>query len=128
MVCFQLISVEQNDNPILSLSRPQALDSDLEIQPDLPQALKLIHEMNDNVKQVTSLVESMLEKVRSGELSTEYGLSFLEVKYHMLLDYLINLTYIVLRKTSGEYLMPLFSNKKCSKFYSQVMKSMEIQQ
>lgn len=86
---------------ILSL---QALDSDLEIQPDLPQALKLIHEMNDNVKQVTSLVESMLQKVRSGELSTEYGLSFLEVKYHMLLDYLINLTYIVLRKTSGEYL------------------------
>uniref|UniRef100_T1GCF7 Neuroguidin n=1 Tax=Megaselia scalaris TaxID=36166 RepID=T1GCF7_MEGSC len=82
--------------------RYRALDSDLEIQPDLPQALKLIHEMNDNVKQVTSLVESMLEKVRSGELSTEYGLSFLEVKYHMLLDYLINLTYIVLRKTSGD--------------------------
>lgn len=58
--------------------------------------------MNDNVKQVTSLVESMLEKVRSGELTTEYGLSFLEVKYHMLLDYLINLTYVVLRKTSGD--------------------------
>jgi hypothetical protein len=30
------------------------------------------------------------------------GLSFLEMKYHMLLSYLINLTYVVLRKCSGK--------------------------
>lgn len=58
--------------------------------------------MNTNVIQVTDLVESMLQKVKTGELTTEYGLSFLEVKYHMLLTYLINLTYVVLRKCSGE--------------------------
>ncbi|EDW28280.1 GL19032 [Drosophila persimilis] len=58
--------------------------------------------MNSNVKQVTDLVEGMLQRVKRGELTTEYGLSFLEVKYHMLLDYLINLTYVVLRKCSGE--------------------------
>lgn len=29
------------------------------------------------------------------------GLNFLEMKYHMLLSYLINLTYVVLRKCSG---------------------------
>lgn len=58
--------------------------------------------MNNNVKQVSDLVENMLQKVKSGEISTEHGLSFLEIKYHMLLNYLINLTYVVLRKCSGQ--------------------------
>lgn len=71
-------------------------------QPDLPQAVKLLKEMNTNVQQVSQLVDNMLVRVKSGELSTDKGLSFLEMKYQMLLSYLINLTYIVLRKCSGE--------------------------
>lgn len=72
-----------------------------DIQQDLPYALRLMDEMVNNVKQVSDVVGNMLQRVKTGELTTEYGLSFLEVKYHMLLDYLINLTYIVLRKSSG---------------------------
>nr|CAD7568614.1 unnamed protein product [Timema californicum] len=53
-------------------------------------------------KQVTQLVDNMLARVKRGEVSTDKGLSFLEVKYHMLLSYLPNLTYVVLRKCSGE--------------------------
>lgn len=79
----------------------QALD-DYDVQQDLPQALQLLGEMNNNVKQVSDLVEGMLQRVKTGEISTEYGLSFLEIKYHMLLNYLINLTYVVLRKCSGQ--------------------------
>lgn len=71
-------------------------------QPDFPQALQLFKEMNNNVQQVSQVVDSMLARVRNGELSTDKGLSFLEMKYQMLLSYLINLTYIVLRKCSGE--------------------------
>lgn len=71
-------------------------------QPDLPQAVKLLKEMNMNVQQVSQLVDNMLVRVKSGELTTDKGLSFLEMKYQMLLSYLINLTYIVLRKCSGE--------------------------
>ncbi|KAJ2953707.1 hypothetical protein O0L34_g1327 [Tuta absoluta] len=71
-------------------------------QPDLPQALKLFKEMNSNVHQVSQLVDNMLVRVKSGEISTDKGLSFLEMKYQMLLSYLINLTFIVLRKCSGE--------------------------
>lgn len=78
----------------------QAID-DYDVEEDLPNALKLLGEMNNNVKQVTDLVEGMLLRVKNGELTTEYGLSFLEIKYHMLLTYLINLTYVVLRKCSG---------------------------
>lgn len=71
-------------------------------QPDLPQAVKLFKEMNANVQQVSQLVDNMLVRVKSGEITTDKGLSYLEMKYQMLLSYLINLTYIVLRKCSGE--------------------------
>lgn len=71
-------------------------------QRDLPQAFRLLGEMNANVFQVNQLVDDMLTKVKNGEVSTDKGLSFLEMKYHMLLSYLINLTYVVLRKCSGE--------------------------
>ncbi|XP_076374999.1 neuroguidin-A isoform X1 [Megalopta genalis] len=71
-------------------------------QRDLPQAFRLLGEMNANVLQVNQLVDNMLVRVKNGEISTDKGLSFLEMKYHMLLSYLINLTYIVLRKCSGE--------------------------
>ncbi|XP_043284486.1 neuroguidin isoform X2 [Venturia canescens] len=71
-------------------------------QRDLPQAFRLLGEMNANVVQVNQLVDNMLTKVKNGEVSTDKGLSFLEMKYHMLLSYLINLTYVVLRKCSGE--------------------------
>lgn len=88
----------------------QALD-EYDIQPDLPQALRLLDEMNSNFKQVSDLVGNMLQRVKTGELSTEYGLNFLEIKYHMLLNYLINLTYVVLRKCSGKFFDSLRTSK-----------------
>ncbi|XP_014229154.1 neuroguidin [Trichogramma pretiosum] len=71
-------------------------------QRDLPQALSLLGEMNKNVEEVNALVENMLKRVKNGEITTDKGLNFLEMKYQMLLSYLINLTHIVLRKCSGE--------------------------
>lgn len=62
----------------------------------------LLNEMNISAQHVASLVETMIQKVRKGELTTDQGLSFLEMKYNMLLSYLINLTYVVLRKCSGQ--------------------------
>lgn len=60
--------------------------------------------MNNSVTQVTDLVEALLQKVKSGQIPTEHGLSFLTVKYDLLMTYLINLTYVVLRKSSGKLL------------------------
>lgn len=72
------------------------------VRPDLSQALVLLGEMNVSAQNVASLVDNMIQRVRRGEMSTDQGLSFLEMKYNMLLSYLINLTFIVLRKCSGE--------------------------
>ncbi|XP_057331747.1 neuroguidin [Microplitis mediator] len=69
---------------------------------DLAQSLSLLIEMNASVIEVNKLVELMMSRAKNGELSTSKGLSFLETKYHMLLSYLINLTYIILKKCSGE--------------------------
>lgn len=81
--------------------RLQATDADMG-PPDLPQVFVLLSEMNVSAQHVAALVDEMLERVRNGEISTDQGLSFLEMKYNMLLSYLINLTYIILRKCSGE--------------------------
>lgn len=99
---FEAATAESNDDKRSERGKKmvQALD-EYDIQPDLPQALRLLDEMNNNFKQVSDLVGTMLQRVKTGELSTEYGLNFLEIKYHMLLNYLINLTYVVLRKCSG---------------------------
>jgi len=78
----------------------QALDEI--IARDVQQAFQLLREMNESVQEVIQLVDNMLARVRRGEVSTDKGLSFLEMKYHMLLSYLINLTYVVLRKCSGK--------------------------
>ncbi|KAK0090754.1 hypothetical protein PV325_006313 [Microctonus aethiopoides] len=72
------------------------------VQKDLPQAIQLFGEMNTSVDRVNQLIDMMLSRIKNDEISTAKGLSFLEVKYQMLLSYLINLTYIVLRKSSGE--------------------------
>nr|CAD7409183.1 unnamed protein product [Timema poppensis] len=80
---------------------PKALEENI-IPRDIPRAFLLLKEMNESVQQVTQLVDNMLARVKRGEVSTNKGLSFLEVKYHMLLSYLINLTYVVLIKCSGE--------------------------
>lgn len=79
----------------------QALEESI-VRPDLSQALVLLGEMNVSAQNVASLVDNMIQRVRRGEMSTDQGLSFLEMKYNMLLSYLINLTFIVLRKCSGE--------------------------
>lgn len=71
-------------------------------QPNFVQALTLFKEMNHNAQQVSQVIDSMLDRVKNGEISTHNGLCFIEMKYQMLLSYLINLTYIVLRKCSGE--------------------------
>jgi len=70
-------------------------------QKDISQTFLLLNEMNVSAQHVALLVDNMIQKVRNGELITDQGLSFLEVKYTMLLTYLINLSYVVLRKCSG---------------------------
>ncbi|XP_070536270.1 neuroguidin-like isoform X2 [Ptychodera flava] len=68
---------------------------------DIPRAVSLLEQIQQQVKDVTDHVKNLLQRVKDQNISTQKGLGFLEVKYHLLLSYLMNLTYTILRKTEG---------------------------
>lgn len=71
---------------------------------DLPRSVAILKDLKTNCDGVSQSVDHILQQVEDGALSTNKGLSFLEVKWHLLLSYLINLTYIMLSKARGKQL------------------------
>jgi len=69
---------------------------------DLPKALAFYKEVKDNSDILTTSVKALLNRVKSGEFNTSQGISFLELKCHMLLNYMINTSYISLQKMRGK--------------------------
>ncbi|XP_061196314.1 neuroguidin-like [Saccostrea echinata] len=65
------------------------------------EAINLLENMESQTEDVTKLIDHLLKKACDGEYQTSKGISFLEVKYQLLLSYLINLTYITLQKAKG---------------------------
>ena len=59
----------------------------------------LAKEITADAKKVVSVVERIRAEVEEG--STEKGLSILELKNNLMLEYLTNLSYVALRKTEG---------------------------
>ncbi|CAJ1082448.1 neuroguidin isoform X2 [Xyrichtys novacula] len=75
-------------------------DNDL-IESDLPKAVQLLRGLTEQVASVTSHVRELLTKVKDGAFSTSKGLSFLDLRYHLLLFYLQDLVHLVSLKTEG---------------------------
>merc|ERR1711973_739119 len=71
---------------------------------DLPEAISVIQELNEKLSEVSQHVGGLLQKVESGSFRTNKGVSFLDVKFHLLLSYLINLVHCILLKTDGRQL------------------------
>ncbi|KAF7667334.1 hypothetical protein LDENG_00067440 [Lucifuga dentata] len=75
-------------------------DNDL-IESDLPKAVQLLNNLTEHVTSVTSHVHELLTKVKDGAFKTSKGLSFLDLRYHLLLFYLQDLTHLISIKTEG---------------------------
>ncbi|CAH1269532.1 NGDN [Branchiostoma lanceolatum] len=71
------------------------------IAQDLPKAMDILNDIKTQMDSVTGHAKGLLKKVKDGDISTAKGISFLESKYQLLLSYLINLTYIMMRKVEG---------------------------
>ncbi|CAH1779135.1 unnamed protein product [Owenia fusiformis] len=71
------------------------------INEDVPKAFGLFRDLVTNASDLTSNVEALTNKVKEGAISTSQGLSFLEVKYQMLLSYLVNVTHLMVHKCQG---------------------------
>nr|CAG4644449.1 EOG090X0IJO [Lepidurus arcticus] len=72
-----------------------------QIDKDLPIATTLLSDLKTHTESVRKSVLSLTHKLKNEDLSTSKGLSFLEVKYHLLLSYLIDLNFLMLKKCSG---------------------------
>ncbi|KAK2858597.1 hypothetical protein Q5P01_003217 [Channa striata] len=77
-----------------------SVDNDL-IESDLPKAAQLLNNLTEQVASVTSHVRELLTKVKDGAFKTSKGLSFLDLRYHLLLFYLQDLTHLISIKTEG---------------------------
>lgn len=71
------------------------------IAEDLPEVISKLSDINRQITESTSHINALLTKVKSNEYDTTGGLSFLEMKFHLLLEYLINLSYTMLLKVDG---------------------------
>lgn len=71
------------------------------MEKDLPEVISAMREMGEKISDINQQVESLLVKISSGLLPTKKGVSFLELKFHLLLSYVIDLTYYLLTKTDG---------------------------
>lgn len=72
------------------------------IASDLPEALASYKELGQQANNICTSIELLLKKIQNNEFDTAKGNSFLELKYQMLLSYLINLTYLIHRKATGK--------------------------
>ena len=61
---------------------------------------QLLDDVQSRSSEATSVLQGLVKKVDTFE--TKAGLSFLELKNHVMLDYLSNLTYVMLKKCSGK--------------------------
>ena len=73
-----------------------------QIAKDSPELIALLTELKSNLTEVVPNIDALSSRVNSGDISTENGISFLEVKHHLLLDYLVNLVYIILLKVDSK--------------------------
>lgn len=68
----------------------------------IPEAKQILKDIGNNSKAFLEFVERFVSKIEDKQLSTAKGISLLELKNFTLLNYLIDLTYIVLRKCKGQ--------------------------
>ena len=69
---------------------------------DLDEFQSVLEDVQAKSSEAKALLQSLNNKVSQESFKTEHGLSFLELKNHLMLDYLSNLTFVMLKKCSGK--------------------------
>ncbi|KAL4234732.1 hypothetical protein ACF0H5_006374 [Mactra antiquata] len=72
---------------------------------DIQKATALLKEVSAKCEDTTTHIDHLVNKAKNGDFDTSKGISFLEVKYQLLLSYLTNLTYVMLKKSSGKAIL-----------------------
>ena len=97
------------------MEKPTANSQDIEsiVAADLPVAVSICNDIKSIATAVDQMVRNIINRVKNKELPMDKGMSFLDVKNHMLLKYLINLNCLMLKKVSGESIKDSSCIGKC---------------
>ena len=68
---------------------------------DSPELIDMLGDFGDKMGEVTAVLEPLLQRVERGGAPTAGGLSYLEVKHQLLLNYCINVVFYLLLKARG---------------------------
>lgn len=71
------------------------------ISRESPQLVALLKEMKQGLDNVGSKIQALADKVKAGNFPTSDGISYLEAKHLLLLNYCQSLVYFLLRKAKG---------------------------
>ncbi|XP_062841440.1 neuroguidin isoform X2 [Trichomycterus rosablanca] len=71
---------------------------------DLPQTVRLLSSLTEQVVSVTGHIRDLMKKVEQKTFLTSKGLSLLDLRYHLLLFYLQDLTHVISLKAEGQSL------------------------
>lgn len=90
---------EEVKKDLSALSREEQMDV---VYSSAPELVGLLAELNDATKQLETVVNPLLSKVKKGESSKKEGLHYLEVKKLLLLAYCQAITFYLLLKSEGQ--------------------------
>jgi len=90
--------VEHVERDVSALSREEKLRI---VAQDSPELVGLLADFRDKLRALRNELEPLLARVRKGELPTSRGVSFLELKYHLLLQYCTNAAFYLVLKAEG---------------------------
>ncbi|KFM80221.1 Neuroguidin-A, partial [Stegodyphus mimosarum] len=69
---------------------------------DVEETIQLIKEVPQLAGNVSDTVQNVLKRMKNNELETHKGISFLDLKNQIMLSYVTNLTFIVMKKLQGK--------------------------
>jgi hypothetical protein len=82
-----------------SLSRQEKLDL---VTKDSPELLLLLDSFNAKMKEIREKLAPLIQRARDQQIPTSKGISYLETKYHLLLNYCTNICFYLLLKAEGK--------------------------
>ena len=87
----------------MTANREQILSEDMdEAKSPTEETAELLNNIKQNGEQCLQLTANLLSRLNDNQLQTQNGNSLMELKNRMFLSYLIDLTYLVLRKINRE--------------------------
>ena len=69
---------------------------------DSPELNKLLDELQESMDLVNNKLKPVITKLESGEMETKHGMSYLEMKYNLMLTYCNLLSFYILMKLEGK--------------------------